>query len=100
MNKLILSAASVAMAFGLATAAPTASAAAGDRNAETMSAADANKDGMVSKEEFLAAMSKLYDDKMDAMKKMPAAEQAKMMKGDQMTMKGYRAMLREYGGGR
>jgi len=99
MNKLILSAASIAMAFGLVTAATTASAAAGDRNTETM-AADANKDGMVSKEEFLAAMSKMYDDKMEAMKKMPAAQQAKMMKGDQMTVRGYRAMLREYGGGR
>ena len=99
MNKLILSAATVAMAFGLATAATTAAAAAGDRNAETM-AADANSDGIVSKDEFLAAMSKLYDAKMEAMKKMPAAEQAKMMKGDQMTVRGYRAMLREYGGGR
>jgi len=99
MNKLILSAASIAMAFGLASAATTASAAAGDRNAETMSA-DANHDGMVSKEEFLAAMSKLYDDKMEAIHKMPAAKQAKMIKGDQMMVKTYREMLREYGSGR
>jgi hypothetical protein len=95
MNKLILSAACVAMAFGLATAATTASAAAGDRNAETMSA-DANKDGMVSKDEFLAAMGKMYDAKMAAMKKMSAADQAKMIKGDQMTMDGYRALVREF----
>ena len=95
MNKLILSAASFAMAFGLATAATTASAAAGDRNAETM-AADANGDGMVSKEEFLAAMGKMYDAKMDKMKKMAPAAQAKMMKGDQMTMDGYRALVREF----
>jgi len=95
MNKLILSAASIAMACGLATAASTASAAAGDRNAETM-AADANGDGMVSKEEFLAAMGKMYDAKMDKMKKMSPAAQAKMMKGDQMTMDGYRALVREF----
>ena len=94
MNKLILSAASIAMAFGLATAATTATAA-GGRNAETM-AADANGDGMVSKEEFLAAMGKMYDAKMDKMKKMSPAAQAKMMKGDQMTMDGYRALVREF----
>jgi len=95
MNKLILSAASIAMAFGLATTATTASAAAGDRNAETMSA-DANKDGMVSKEEFLEMMGKMYDAKMEKMKKMPAAAQAKMMKDGQMTMEGYRALVREF----
>ena len=100
MNKLILAAASAAMALGLSTTATTASAAAGDRFAETMSETDTNQDGMVSKEEFLAAMAKMYDDKMAAMKKMPAAKQAKMIKGDQMTMQGYRAMLREFGGGR
>jgi Ca2+-binding EF-hand superfamily protein len=100
MNRLILAAASAAMALGLATTATTASAAAGDRFAETMTVTDTNKDGMVSKEEFLAAMAKMYDDKMAAIKKMPAAEQAKMMKDDQMTQRGYRALLREFGGGR
>lgn len=99
MQKLTLSAAAtaIAMTLGLATATPSASAK--DRYPAMMAAADANKDGMVSKEEFLASMSKAYDDKMGKMKKMSAADQAKMMKSDQMTFDGYRALWREIMGG-
>jgi hypothetical protein len=97
MHKLILSAAAIAMTLGLATATPSAYAR--DRYPEMMAAADANKDGMVSKEEFLASMSKAYDAKMGKMKKMSAADQAKMMKSDQMTADGYRALFREIMGG-
>jgi hypothetical protein len=93
MNKLILSTAAIAMALGLATATTPASAK--DRYPEMMAAADVNKDSMVSKEEFLQAMAKLYDAKMGKMKAMAPAAQAKMMKGDQMMYEGYRAMLRE-----
>ena len=97
MKKLILSAAAIAMTLGLATAATTASAK--DRYPVLMAAADANKDGMVSKEEFLQAMGKMYDEKMGKMKTMAPAAQAKMMKSDQMTYDGYRALLREISGG-
>jgi hypothetical protein len=97
MNKFVLSTAAIAMALGLATATTTASA---DRYPQMAAAADMNKDGMVSKEEFLQAMAKMYDDKMAKMKTMPAAEQAKMMKDNQMTIEGYRALLVELGGGR
>ena len=97
MNKLILSAAALAMTLGLATATTTASAK--DRYPVLMAAADINKDGMVSKDEFMAAMGKMYDEKMTKMKDMAPAAQAKMMKNDLMTYDGYRALLREIGGG-
>ena len=97
MSKLILSAAALAMTLGLATATTTASAK--DRYPVLMAAADINKDGMVSKDEFMAAMGKMYDEKMTKMKTMAPAAQAKMMKNDLMTYDGYRALLREIGGG-
>ena len=97
MSKLILSAAALAMTLGLATATTTASAK--DRYPVLMAAADINKDGMVSKDEFMATMGKMYDEKMTKMKTMAPAAQAKMMKNDLMTYDGYRALLREIGGG-
>jgi hypothetical protein len=97
MNKFILSTAALAMSLGMATATAPAFAAAHAAQAPAM--ADTNKDGMVSKEEFLATMGKMYDDKMGKMKMMPAAEKMKMMKDDQMTIDGYRALLRELSGG-
>ena len=97
MKKLILSAAAIAMTIGLATATTTASAK--DRYPELMAAADVNKDGMVSKDEFMAAMGKMYEEKMGKMKTMAPAAMAKMMKDDQMTYDGYRSLLRELSGG-
>ena len=97
MNKLILCTAAIAMTLGLATLATPASAK--DRYPVLMAAADMNKDSMVSKDEFLQAMAKLYDEKMVKMKAMAPAAQAKMMKGDLMTYDGYRALLREISGG-
>ena len=97
MSKLILSAAALAMTLGLATVTTTASAK--DRYPVLMAAADINKDGMVSKDEFMAAMGKVYDEKMTKMKTMAPAAQAKMMKSDEMTYDGYRSLLREIGGG-
>jgi hypothetical protein len=64
-----------------------------------VASSDANKDGMVSKEEFLQTMGKMYDDKMAKMKTMGAAEQAKMMKDSNMTIQAYRQMYREISGG-
>jgi hypothetical protein len=97
MKNLILSAATLALALGLSTAVTTASAK--DRFPAIAAAADMNKDGMVSKEEFLQAMAKLYDERVSKIKAMPAAEQAKMMKDDNMTIEVYRRMLTELGGG-
>jgi hypothetical protein len=97
MKKLILSVATIAMALGLATA--TTSASAKDRYPVLMAAADTNKDGMVSKEEFLQAMATMYDEKMTKMKTMAPAAQSKMMKDDQMTLAAYRAFWREIQGG-
>jgi DNA gyrase/topoisomerase IV subunit B len=96
MKKLILAATMLAMTIGLATTTTTAFAR--DRYPELMAMADADKDGMVTKEEFLAAMGKMYDEKMDKFKKMSAASQDKMMKNDAMTHAGFRSLLRELGG--
>ena len=52
---------------------------------------DASNDGMVTREEFLKAMGKMYDDKMAAFKKM-GKEGAGMMKGDDMTRGGFKAL--------
>jgi predicted GNAT family acetyltransferase len=97
MKRLTLGAAAIALSLGLATAATTASAK--DRYSQMAAAADMNKDGMVSKDEFLQAMGKMYDEKMAKMKTMPAAEQAKMIKEYNMTIEAYRRMLVELGGG-
>jgi hypothetical protein len=96
MKKLILAATTLAMTIGLATSATTAFAR--DRYPELMAMADVNKDGMVTKEEFLAAMGKMYDEKMEKFKKMSAASQDKMMKNDAMTRAGFRSLLSEIGG--
>jgi hypothetical protein len=97
MKQLILGAASAALALGLITATTVASAK--DRFPEWVETADVNKDGMVSKDEFLQAMGKMYDEKMAKMKKMSAADQAKMMKDDFMTIEAFRIMYRELSGG-
>ena len=60
----------------------------------TMPMVDANKDGMVSKKEFLDAMSKTWDMHMkDAMK---AAPDAKMTK-DKMTLQQYLEFSKMFG---
>ena len=97
MKTLIIGAASAALALGLAATATTASAK--DRYPAWVAASDANKDGMVSKEEFLQTMAKMYDDKMAKMKTMSAADQAKMIKDSNMTIQAYRLMYREISGG-
>jgi hypothetical protein len=97
MKKLIFATASTVLALGLVAAAPAASAQ--DRYPLWVDAADSNKDGMVSRDEYLKAMGKLYDDKMAKMKKMSAADQAKMMKDDAMTIEAFRILYREMSGG-
>jgi hypothetical protein len=93
-RKTILSAATLAMAFGLATA--TLPAAAQDKMMTMAKSADTDKDTMVSKEEFLAQAAKMYDEKVAAMMKMPAADKAKMVKDHKMTFDGYAAFWKQY----
>jgi hypothetical protein len=50
--------------------------------------ADANRDSMVTKKEFLDAMGKMWDKGMAKMK-----SDAKMVKGEMMTMDGVKALL-------
>jgi Ca2+-binding EF-hand superfamily protein len=83
--KTILAATALAMSVGVATADTFPRAYAKDM----AMAMDVNKDGTVTKEEFLKMMAKKYDEKMDAMKKMAPAEAAKMMKGEAMTTEGF-----------
>jgi hypothetical protein len=86
MNRSALAAAAFAMSMAMM---PFAASAALDYNC-----CDRNKDNMVSKKEFLDAMAKRYDDAMAEVKKMPAADQAKMMKGTQLTAEGFAMLLK------
>jgi glycine betaine/choline ABC-type transport system substrate-binding protein len=51
----------------------------------------ASKDGMVSKKDFMDAMGKAYDMKMEKMKAMK--DGSKMMKGDAMTREGFKSFI-------
>ena len=97
MKKSILSAAALALIVGV-TALPL-SASAKDRYPEIMKMADVNNDGMISRQEYLDAVAKMYDEKMAKMKTMAPAQMAKLMKGDLLTIEGFRAMLRDLQGG-
>ena len=97
MKKSILGAAAFAMIVGVTALPLTASAK--DRYPEMMKMADVNNDGMVSRQEYLDAVAKMYDEKMAKMKTMAPAQMAKMMKGDLLTYEGFRAMLRDLQGG-
>ena len=58
-----------------------------------MKMADRNKDGMVTRAEFLDAMGKAYDMKMAKMKTTKDGD--KMMKGDAMTREGFKSLLND-----
>jgi hypothetical protein len=96
-TKMILSASALAMAFGLAAIPLQASAY--DRLFSKAHELDVNKDGMVSKEEFLAMAGKRYDEMMAKMMKMPADKQAKMAKDNVMTVEGFDMFWRDLIGG-
>lgn len=91
MMKLTLSAAALAMSMAFAPLAASAQQA----GQLDYNCCDANKDGMISKQEFLDEMGKRYDKAMEMAKKMPAADQAKMMKGTQLTIEGFNMMMKE-----
>ena len=56
----------------------------------------ANKDGMMSKEEFMKAAGMRYDAMMAKMKKMPADKSKMLMKGDMMTKEGVKMFIDEW----
>lgn len=63
--------------------------------------ADTNKDGMMTKQEFMNAAGMRYDAMMAKMKKMPAEKNKMLMKGDMMTKEGFKMFIDEwkvYGG--
>jgi hypothetical protein len=92
MNKRELFAILLATGFGTATAVAHAESQ-DDISFDGMwNICDTNKDGTVTKAEFMAAMGKAYDSHMKKMKSKPDA--AKMMKGDALTADGLRALFR------
>ena len=95
MIKTILSATALAMSMGLAVAPLQASAK--DRF-PTAAEFDTDKDGMVSRDEYIAMAGKKYDEAMAKMMKMPAGEMAKMVKDSKMTMAGFNHFLAQHGG--
>jgi hypothetical protein len=98
MIKSILGTAAIALSLGLAAASLPALAGP-DQTPSFAAMADSNKDGMVSRQEFLNAMGKMYDERMAKMKAMPAADRATMIKQNQMTSEAYRMFLHDILGG-
>lgn len=89
MKKSFVAASAIALALGAATIATPAFARNDDLTFPIIfQMADKNADGMVTKEEFLAAMARAYDMKMDAMK-----GDTRMVKGNAMTRDGLRDLL-------
>ena len=58
--------------------------------------ADTNKDGMMTKQEFMNAAGVRYDVMMAKMKKMPGDKGKMMMKGDMMTKEGAKVFIDEW----
>jgi Ca2+-binding EF-hand superfamily protein len=77
MSKFTLGACVLALSLGLAPLGASAQ--------EAMPGFDRNKDGLVSKKEFLDEMSRRYDAAMAKAKAMPKQEQAKMMRNNQIS---------------
>jgi hypothetical protein len=93
MKKSVLAATMVTL--GLAAGAVSLPARADSHvlNFETVfKMADKNADKMVNKQEFLDAMGKAYDMKME---KMKAMKDDKMMKGDAMTREGFKSLIND-----
>ncbi|HXF46656.1 MAG TPA: EF-hand domain-containing protein [Burkholderiaceae bacterium] len=99
MLRRSLTAAAMVLALGAALPAPAF--AQGDISIsfpELMKMADKNKDGMVSRQEFVAAMGAAYDMHMKRMKS--AKDAAAMVKGDMLSAAAVRMLLRDlYPGG-
>ena len=101
MKKAWLAIPAMAMCMGLAYA-PAASADEVFKFEDFFKMADTNKDGMMTKQEFMNAAGMRYDAMMAKMKKMPADKSKMMMKGDSMTKDGTKMLFSEwhaFGGG-
>jgi hypothetical protein len=94
MKKVLLAATTMSLGLLAATVSLPARADSHDLNfGFVIKMADANKDSMITKEEFLAAMGKAYDMKMA---KMKAGKDANMMvKGNAMTMEGFKSLIND-----
>jgi hypothetical protein len=98
MKKAVLAATMVAL--GLAAGAVSMPARADSHDTQMnfemiFKLADQNKDGMVTRAEFLDAMGMAYDMKMSKMKTMKDADKVKMMKGDAMTRDGFKSLIND-----
>ncbi|HJW52573.1 MAG TPA: hypothetical protein VJ501_11220 [Burkholderiaceae bacterium] len=94
MKRRLLATSIMAIALSAGLAAPPARADSGDIAFQMIwQMADANKDNMVTKAEFLDAMGKAYDMKMEKMKAMK--DSSKMMKGDAMTKDGLKSLVND-----
>lgn len=87
----------MAVCFGFIHA-PAASADEPFKFDEFFKMADANRDGMMSRQEFINAAGKRYDAMVAKMKKMPADKGGAMMKGELMTREGARNFIDEWKG--
>ncbi len=93
MNKYLLAASALTLGLMATTVSLPARADSGDLTFNAIFAmADKNKDSMVTKQEFLDAMSKAYDMKMA---KMKSSKDSTMMKGDAMTKDGFKSLIND-----
>ena len=95
MKKAWLAIPAMAMCMGLAYA-PVASADEVFKFEDFYKMADTNKDGMMTKQEFMNAAGMRYDAMMAKWKAMPADKSSKMMKGDMMTKEGFKSFLDDW----
>jgi hypothetical protein len=95
--RFLLIGAMVCAAAGCATTlGPSTPFANNPRYDEFFTMADTNKDGMMSRTEFMEAAGKRYDMMMGKMKKIPADKGQAMMKGESMTREGFKMFLDEW----
>ncbi|MCW5632609.1 MAG: hypothetical protein KIT17_04665 [Rubrivivax sp.] len=92
MNKRALFVAMLAAGLGTATLPATAETVEDMSFSGMWNLCDSDKNGAVTKAEFLTAMGKAYDAHMKKMKSMP--DGGKMMKGEALTADGLRALFR------
>ena len=93
MNRSVFAASAVTLGLMAAALSLPARADMGDLTFNAIFAmADKNKDTMVTKQEFLDAMSKAYDMKMA---KMKSSKDSTMMKGDAMTRDGFKSLIND-----
>ena len=93
MNKSLFAASAVTLGLMATTLSLPGRADDGDLTFNAIFAmADKNKDSMVTKQEFLDAMSKAYDMKMA---KMKSSKDSTMMKGDAMTKDGFKSLIND-----